>query len=264
MPSLGDSSPNRSACLNVACASLLSITPKFECCWCFRMPRCSLWQLEQSLIMERYVWVPTSCFHWRCHNLKCFVHSDCVSHYYCAGEKLILLNLLLAVQFLQRPRALPAFTHLNKLDKETITCEFPETPDGLIYFYCSLFLRVTQLWFFFLIKWCESKAAAWPQEQTPQDVNSSCEYHEHQKGVVLVLLWGITLTLYWGSRLPSQRLAGMVTLHLGLLDLDLLRNVWSSVRFDLARLLHPAKYKVRNFPVWYQMWAPQVKTAGNY
>lgn len=158
MPSLGDSSPSRSACLNVACASLLSITPKFECCWCFRMPRCSLWQLEQSLIMERYVWVPTSCFHWRCHNLKCFVHSDCVSHYYCAGEKLILLNLLLAVQFLQRPRALPAFTRLNKLDKETITCEFPETPDGLIYFYCSLFLRETQLWFFFFnqMVWIES------------------------------------------------------------------------------------------------------------
>lgn len=159
-----------------------------------------------------------------------------------------LLNLLLAVQFLQRPRALPAFTRLNKLDKETITCKFPETPDGLIYFCCSLFLRVMQLWYIFLIKWCESKAAAWPQEQTPQDVNSSCEYHEHQKGVVLVLLWGITLTLYWERRLPSQRLARMVTLHLWLLDLYLLWNViLSSVRFDLASLLCPAKYKVRNF-----------------
>lgn len=100
---------------------------------------------------------------------KCSVSSD-----FCAEEKFILLNLLLAVQFLQRPRALPAFTNLKKLDKETITQAFLETLDILIYFHCSLFPRATHLWFF-LIKWCESKVAARPLEQAPRDVNGSCE-----------------------------------------------------------------------------------------
>jgi hypothetical protein len=56
-----------------------------------------------------------------CRNPKCFASSEFLSHYYGTGEKFILLNLLLAVQFLQRPRAFPAFTNLKKLDKETIT-----------------------------------------------------------------------------------------------------------------------------------------------
>jgi hypothetical protein len=164
----------------------------------------------------------------------------------CRRKSWFLLNLLLAVQFLQRPRALPAFTRLKKLDKETITCEFLETLDGLIYFYCSLFLRVTQLWFF-LIKWCESKVAAWPLEQIPQDVNRNCEYHEHQKGVVLVLLWGITLTLNWGSRLPSHR-SGVDALHLGLLDLNLLCTiVESSVKSDLRSWLHQINIRLGLF-----------------
>lgn len=66
--------------------------PQFECCCCFRMPWCSFWQLEQSLIMERYVWVPAPFFRWGCHNLKCFVHSYFVSYCYCAGEKLIFIK----------------------------------------------------------------------------------------------------------------------------------------------------------------------------
>lgn len=205
----GDIAPNWSACLKVESAFIFGIAPNLnaggvsEHCM-FLVARPAKSNYGKINMSSNFLLSPG------CHNPKCldafrFLWVTMIVQ----EEKFILLNLLLCT-ISSEARALPAFTNLKKLDKETITRAFLKTLAILIYFLLQPYFQGQHI-SGFLIKWCRSKVAAWPPEQAPWDVNSSCMKCEHRRGTALVLLWESDLDLCPGSRLPSQRGGGHCT-----------------------------------------------------